>query len=117
MGDLPETNKVIRKLKSEKVTFRFQHLGNSGALDFIIFTDASGRNLADGGTQGGTMIGLTGLGGKFSPLCWLSKRIRHAVRSALAGEALAPSDGIDNAVFLATLFSELTTGNAELNAH
>lgn len=66
--------------------------------------------------RGGTLIGLVGEGGKFSPLCWQSKRIRHVVRSTLAGEALALSDGIDNAIFLATLFSELTTGNVELNA-
>lgn len=52
----------------------------------------------------------------FSPLCWQSKRIRRVVRSTLARETLAMSDGIDNAIFLATLFSELTTGSAELNA-
>ncbi len=61
------------------------------------------------------MIGLMGEGGKFSPLCWQSKKIRRVVRSTLAGETLALSDGIDNAIFLTTLFSELTTGNAELN--
>lgn len=33
----------------------------------------------------------------------------------LAGETLAMSDGIDNTIFLATLFSELNTGNAGLN--
>ncbi len=56
-----------------------------------------------------------GEGGKFSPLCWQSKKIRRVVRSTLAGETLALSDEIDNAIFLTTLFSELTTGNAELN--
>lgn len=111
-----ETNKVIRKIKSEKVTLKFQHLGSDDTLNFIVFSDASFGNLPDGGTQGGTLIGLMGEGGKFSPLSWQSKRIRRVVRSTLAGETLALSDGIDNAVFLATLFSELTTGNAELNA-
>lgn len=111
-----ETNKVLRKLKSEKVSLRFQHLGNSDALHVIVFSDASLGNLPDGGTQGGTLIGLMGEGGKFSPLCWQSKRIRRVVRSTLAGETLAMSDGIDNAIFLATLFSELTSGNAEQNA-
>lgn len=55
--------------------------------------------------------------GRFSPLCFRfswpeSKRIRGVVRSNLAGE----TDGIDNAVFRATLFSVLTSGNAELKA-
>ncbi len=110
-----ETNKVIRKLKSEMVTLKFQHLGNSDALIFVVFSDASFGNLPDGGTQGGALIGLMGEGGKFSPLCWQSKKIRRVVRSTLEGETLALSDGIDNAIFLTTLFSELTTGNAELN--
>lgn len=37
------------------------------------------------------------------------------MRSTLAGETLAMSDGIDNAMFLTTLYSELTTGKANLN--
>ncbi|KAL0146639.1 hypothetical protein M9458_057979, partial [Cirrhinus mrigala] len=63
----------------------------------------------------GTLIGLMGEGGKFSPLSWQSKKIRRVVRSTLAGETLALSDGRDNAIVLTTLLSELTTGNAELN--
>lgn len=111
-----DTNKVIRKLKSEKVTLRFQYLGNNNALNLTVFSDASLGNLPDGGTQGGTLITLMGESGTFSPLCWQSKRIRRVVRSTLAGETLAMSDGIDNAIFLATLFSELTTGTVDLNA-
>lgn len=111
-----DVNKVVRKLKSEKVTLKFQHLGDNNALNLIVFSDASLGNLPDGGTQGGTLIALMGQNGKFSPLCWQSKRIRRVVRSTLAGETLAMSDGIDNAIFLATLFSELTTGSAGLNA-
>ena len=34
------------------------------------------------------------------------------MRSTLAGETLAMSDGIDKAIFHATLFSELTPGSA-----
>ena len=111
-----DANKVIRKLKADKVTLKFQLLGNNDALNLTVFSDASLGNLPDGGTQGGTLITLTGDNGKFSPLCWQSRRIRRVVRSTLAGETLAMSDGIDNAIFLATLFSELTTGTAELNA-
>ncbi|KAL6481141.1 hypothetical protein MHYP_G00092210 [Metynnis hypsauchen] len=44
-----ETNKIIRKLKSEKVTLKFQHLGNSDALNLVVFSDASFGNLPDGG--------------------------------------------------------------------
>lgn len=37
------------------------------------------------------------------------------VRITLAGQTLAMSDGTDNAIFIATLFSELTTGDPGLN--
>lgn len=40
-----------------------------------------------------------------------SKRVKRIVRSTLAGETLAMSEGIDNAIFLSTLFSELTIGD------
>lgn len=72
-------------------------------------------NLPDGGTQGGHLIMLMGEDGRFSPICWQSKRIRRVVRSTLAGDTLALGDGIDSAVFLATLYSELTTGDCTCN--
>lgn len=53
---------------------------------------------------------LMGENRSFSPIYWQSKRIRRVVRGTLAGETLALRDGIDNAVFLATLYSELSTG-------
>lgn len=112
---IQEVNTVMCKRKSEQVTLKFPHLGKN-ALNIVVFSDASLGNLPDGDTQGGTLIVLMGERGKFSPLSWQSQRISHVVRSSLAGETLAMSDGRDNAIFLVTLFSELTTGNAEMNA-
>ena len=105
-----DANKVIRKLKADKVTLKFHRLGNNDALNLTVFSDASLGNLSDGGTQGGTLVTLMGENRMFSPLCWQSKRIRRVVRSTLAGETLAMSDGIDNAIFFATIFSELSSG-------
>lgn len=108
-----EANRIVCKLKSKKVMLTFQHLGNDHALKLVMFSDASFGNLPDGGSQGGHLIVLMGEDGKFSPLAWQSKRVKRVVRSTLAAETLAMSDGIDNAVFLAMLFSELTTGGTE----
>jgi len=105
-----EANKVVRKLKSEHVTLKFHNLGKEDSLKLVVFSDASMGNLPDGGTQGGHLIVLMGEKGRFSPICWKSKRIRRVVRSTLAGETLAMADGIDNAIFLSSLYSELTTG-------
>ena len=82
-------------------------------MNLILFNDPPFGNLLDGGTQEGTLIVLMGEKGKFSALCWSSKRIRCVVHSYSCRSAM--SDGTDNAIFLATLFSELNTGNAGLN--
>ncbi len=108
-----EANRIVCKLKSKKVVLNFQYLGKDSALKMVVYSDASFGNLSDGGTQGGHLIVLMGENGKFSPLSWQSKRVKRIVRSTLAGETLAMSDGIDNAIFLTTLFSELTTGDTE----
>ena len=64
--------------------------------------------MPDGGSQGGNTISVFfGENGKASPLSWQSKKIRRIVRSTLNGEALAMSDAVDAAVFLAALYSEL----------
>lgn len=104
------SNRIVCKIKSKKVSLNFQYLGRDSVLKMIVFSDASFGKLSDGGTQGGHFITLMGENGKFSPLSWQSKRVKRVVRSTLAGETLAMSDSIDNAIFLATLFSELTTG-------
>nr|XP_006819397.1 PREDICTED: uncharacterized protein LOC102808646 [Saccoglossus kowalevskii] len=56
------------------------------------------------------LIFLRAQSGKFSPICWNSRKIRRVVRSTLAGETLAMADAIDAGVFIATLYAELTTG-------
>uniref|UniRef100_M4AZE1 Integrase catalytic domain-containing protein n=1 Tax=Xiphophorus maculatus TaxID=8083 RepID=M4AZE1_XIPMA len=106
-----EANRVVCKLKAKSVELNFQHLGEDSNLRMVTFTDASFGNLSDGGTQGGHFIVLMGDNGQFSPISWQSKRIKRIVRSTLAGETLAMSEGIDNAIFLSTLFSELSAGS------
>ena len=96
-----EANKVVKKPKSQG------HLGDDESLKLV----ASMGNLPDGGTQGGHLNVLMGKEGIFSPVCWQYKRIRRVVPSTLAGETLALADGIDHAIFLSSLYSELTTGN------
>jgi len=104
---LIEANKIIKNLKSETITIKFQKLGNDSDIKVLIFSDSSLGNLPDGGTQGGHFIVLIGKNGRISPITWQSKRIRRVVRSTLA-----MADAIDNGVFLTSLFSELMTGDA-----
>ena len=106
---------MIKRLKSETVELKFQHLGDVTKVQLLAFSDASLGNLPDGGSQGGG--GGTSLCSwvkmrnfHLEDLCWQSKRIRRVVRSSLAGETLAMADAIDSAICIATLYAELTTG-------
>lgn len=110
--DLVEVNKVIKKIKSENVNLKFQHLGKSDSLKLLVFSDASLGNLPDGGSQGGYLVFLVGDNGKFSLVSWQSKKVRRVVRSTLAAEALAMSEAVDEAIFLAFLYTEITLGHA-----
>ncbi len=83
---LHETNKVVRKLKSEQVTLKFLNLGSDSSLKLVVFCDDSTGNLPDSGTQGGHLIVLMGEEGRFSPVYGRSKKIRRVVRSTLTGE-------------------------------
>ena len=112
--DILDANKVIRRLKSDGIPLKFQHLGD-GKLSLVVFSDASLGNLPDGGSQGGHLVFLVGETGKFSLINWNSKKLRRVVRSTLAGETLAMADGIDEAIFISTLYSELTSGKPDTN--
>ena len=104
-----EANKVITRIKSEQVDLKFHNLG-SGQLSLLVYTDASLGNLPDGGTQGGYIIFCSQRERKgYSDLLEF-KKIRRVVRSTLTGETLAMAEGIDVAIFMSTLFTELTTG-------
>ena len=106
--DLLDANKVISRVKESKLVLKFQQLAEP--LQLVIFADASFANLPDGGTQGGHLILLMDKTGKFSPICWSSKRIRRIVRSTLAGEMLALSDAIDVGIYLANMYTEIVGG-------
>lgn len=73
------TNKLIRKLKLQEVTLKFQPLGKDSSLKLVVFNDSSMGNLPDGGTQGGHIIMLMGEDGRFSLICWQLRRIRRGV--------------------------------------
>ena len=112
VSDIISVNKIIIKAKSSKMSLKFQNLGKNS--DLVVFSDASLGNLPNGGSQGGYLILLVNNNsGEFSPIWWNSKKIRRVVRSTLAAETLAMTEGIDMAIFIATLFAEITYGKAK----
>ena len=106
--DLLEVNKVVRRVKTVEMKLKFQKLEGEKVL--LVFADASLGNLDCGGSQGGYFICLADGNGCISPLCWNSKRIRRVVRSTLAAETNAMAEGMDMAIFLSSLYSEVVHG-------
>nr|XP_039264060.1 uncharacterized protein LOC120339893 [Styela clava] len=109
--DLFLANKVLRKLKSNPFSLKFQNLGPNENLNLVCYTDASFASLNDGGSQSGSLVFLVGESGYCNLLSWESKRIRRVVKSSLAAETLALSNGIDTAAFVASLFAEIWNGD------
>ena len=75
--DLTRLNKIIKKVKSDQASLKFQSLGKN--LTIHIFTGASFGNLHDGGSQGGHFIITKGNNQKMNPISWLSGKIKREV--------------------------------------
>ena len=74
----------------------------------MVYTDASHANLPDGvGSTGGFIVFLKGENGNSCPLYWESKRIRRVVKSTIAAETLAATEGIDTAIYLSNVISQI----------
>lgn len=107
--DMIETNKVLGRAINVQVTLRYEKLEKPR---MVVYSDASLGNSATGNTQGGYFLALQGKE-SFTPLAWCSRKLRRVARSTLAAETLAMVDSMDSAIFSASLFTELMTGNIQ----
>ena len=69
--------------------------------------DATFGNLHDVCSQGGHSIITEGNNQKMNPISWRSYKIKKEVKSMLASETLALSEGIDNEFSISMLLGEL----------
>ena len=76
-------------------------------MKLVIYAYAAHRNLANCASQESYLIFLVAENSKYILLNWQSKRIRRVVRSWLAAETVALSDGAENGVHLTKVLSEL----------
>ena len=72
-----------------------------------VFKDASLGNLHDGGSQGGHFIITKGNNQKMNPISCQSHKIKRILKSMLASETLALSEGVDNEFCISMLLGEL----------
>ena len=82
-------------------------------MKLVVYVDAAFGNLHDGGSQTAYLIFFVNPNEKFNLISWQSKGIKRVVCSSLAAEALAMSDGIDSALYIAALLNKLIYDKSE----
>ena len=106
-----DVNKIINKTSTNQYDLKFQPIKKQ--LKLAVYVDAAFGKLHDGGSQSAYLTFFVNPNEKFNLVSWQSKRIKRMVRSSLAAEALAMLDGIDSALYIATLLNELIYDKSE----
>ena len=105
VSEIKLCNKIISKIKNNKITLKYKKLVNN--LKLFVYTDASFGNLKDGGSQGAYLVFLLDESDICNLITWQSKWLKRIPRSSLAAETIALLDGIDAGVYIAQLFFEI----------
>ena len=108
---LKATIKIVRKIKNVDLALNFP--ADLCLLDccIVTFCDASFKNLANFGSQGGFVSFLVDRSGRYSPISWQSRKIRRVVKSTIAAESLAALDAAEMTVFLSSVLKNILQKN------
>ena len=108
VADLVKLNKLVDRVKKEKLRLFFPKLLPIGSCYIECYTDASFAKLPDGGSQGALLVFLKDEDGNRCPLYWRSRKLRRIVKSTFAAETMALLEGAETAVYLANILREVT---------
>ena len=106
--EVDSVNKTVRKMKCQEAKLVFPEIGDITESRWICYTDAAFANLPGKASQGGYVIFLQGVNGKYSPIAWKSKKIKRVVKSTMAAETLALVEGAEHAFGLKCFLKEIT---------
>ena len=106
VADALRVNKIIKYLKNSDNFMKIPQF-DKNSLRLQLFTDATFNNLPNGGSQAGQIIFLSDSRNNCCPVYWNSSKIKRVVRSRLAAETLALSDGCDVTFYVNKLLSKL----------
>lgn len=112
--DLLRAVKAIRKVSQAKSEVLYpSDIGNPVDWRIIVFTDAAHANLCDGvSSVRAFVVFLVGPENICCPLSWSANKIKRVVRSTIAAETLSLQTGIEEAVYLKKMITEIL--NVEL---
>ena len=107
VADLTRLNKLVERVKRDKVNIYFPRINNIREVTLECYTDASLHNLQKGNSQGGLIIFLKDRSGYKCPLYWRSKKLERKVKSTIAAESLALNEGAERSIYLAHILRQL----------
>ena len=107
VNDLLQLKKCIKKLKESSSEVMFPVLGCPKSWGITVFSDAAHANLNAINSTSGHIVFLVGENQRSAPLSWSSNRIKRAVRSSLAAEALSMQEGLEDAIYHQSILQEL----------
>ena len=103
---LIEANRVIRKLKNDKLKVNFPCLGDPKTIKVVVYGDGSHGSLPRGASQGANIVFLTG-NGRSAPVTWQSKKLDRVTKSPSANEVMSVEDAADSGFMVASIIKEL----------
>ena len=103
---LIDTNKAIRKMRTEQVEINYPPLGNPDNMKVVVYADGSHGALPSGNSQGAAIVFLQG-GDRSAPITWRSKKIDRVTKSPLATEVSAVADGADLGHLIGSMTKEI----------
>jgi hypothetical protein len=105
--DWIRARKVLRMLQDVSCKLFFPDIGDLSKARLVVFTDAAFANLPDKvSSTAGYVVFLVGEN-KACPLVWKSNKIKRVVKSTLGAETMACLQGLEEALYLKHIFSEL----------
>ena len=97
-----EANKAVRNLKNTNdVCIKFPSLGDPADIRVVAYGDGTHASLADGSSQGGFMVFLSGGNDNVAPVIWQSKKLDRVTKSPLASETMALGETADACLMIA----------------
>lgn len=116
VDDLIKAKNVAARLKKLEMSIMISNLDKLEDCEIIVYTDAAFRNLNDNTDScGGYVIFLVNMkNGKVAPLEWKSGKLKRKVLSTLGAETQALYNGLDAAIALKLMLSELYNGDLNL---
>ena len=108
LKDLNQAKKTYLKLKEQHALVMYPPLAPWNDVRLVVYSDASHANLPDGmSSTYGLVVFLADSSGHLCPLSWRAGKIRRVVKSSLAAETLALQEGVEEAIYIQKLLTEM----------